>query len=161
MISSGNKILLTLFFLLLPILFLFKNENIKECQENGPKCNLNNGECISNICKCFPGYITYPEENQIKCNYKLRSNLIALLLEIISCNGYGFIYIRQYFIALIKFFGWLFMCFIYQKYAKFKENNSLVIIIISSIIFLECFYYKFLIFITFLRINILMEIILI
>ena len=136
MISSGNKILLTLFFLILPILFLFKKENIKECQENGPKCNLNNGQCISNICKCFPGYITYPEENQIKCNYKLRSKLIALLLEIISSNGYGLLYIRQYFNALIKFFGWLFMYFIYQKYAKFKENNPLVIIIISSIIFL-------------------------
>ena len=138
MFSFSIKIFLTLFFLnIIPVLyFSFKKENIIECQENGPKCNLNNGKCISSNCQCFPGFITYPEDNPIKCNYKLRSTFVAFLLEIFSCNGFGLFYIRKYFYALIKFLGWIIMYIMYQKYAKFKEKNSLVIIIISSIIFL-------------------------
>ena len=109
MFSFSIKIFLALFFLnIIPVLyFSFKKENIIECQENGPKCN-----------------------------YKLRSTFVAFLLEIFSCNGFGLFYIRKYFYSLIKFLGWIIMYIMYQKYAKFKEKNSLVIIIISSIIFL-------------------------
>ena len=136
--SNIIKIFLAFFIIIIfsPKLFFSLKTNIQECQENGSKCNLNNAKCISNNCECFPGYITFPEDNQIKCNYKIRSQLIAFLLEIFFCNGFGLFYIRKYVYASIKFLGWLSMYILYRKYAKDKEKNSLVVIIISSIIFM-------------------------
>ena len=130
-----NKIFYFLFILIiLPILC---KENIIECGNGGTKCDLNNGKCINkSFCKCNKGYITYPENNEIKCNYHKKSKLIAILLEFIFCFGFGLLYIRKYIHFIIKFSCSLLMFYLYQKYSVFKEKNSRITLIIVSVVFL-------------------------
>ena len=141
---TPNKalIFLTLFFLIIfPIICASNTTNIVECQEGGLKCNLNNGKCVQgkkNVseCVCSRGYITYPENNEIQCNYHKESQFIAFILEFVFCCGFGLLYIKKYIHFLIKFSFCMLMYYLYQKYSEFKEKNSTFIIIISSVVFL-------------------------
>ena len=118
-------------------------ENIIECGKGGPKCDLNKGNCVNkNICECHKDYITYPENNEIRCNYRKKSQLIAILLEFIFCFGFGLLYIRKYIHFLIKFSCSLLMFYLYQRYSVFKEKNSRITIIVVSFVFLGMFIWQ-------------------
>ena len=138
------KLFLSLFFInILPTISQLNKTNILECQEGGIKCDLNHGKCQKNpdhnneyYCECNKGYITYPEDNEIKCNYKKKSQLIPFLLEIIFCCGFGHLYFGKYIPALIKFFGCVLMLYLYSNYSINKEKLSTVVIVITSVNFI-------------------------
>jgi hypothetical protein len=64
-----------------------------------------NGICITDgTCKCDDGYITWPDNNSVGCNYKQKSQLIAFLLSFFlgGISGAGEWYLNNTTTALVQ-----------------------------------------------------------
>ena len=86
------------------------------------------------FCNCDEGYVTYPEDNQKKCNYHKKSQLKAFLLELLLCYGAGHFYIHNYKRAIPKLivFAFFYCLFIALRIVtKAKEENKKANLIIS------------------------------
>ena len=129
-------------FLIILFFVLFQLIISEECPDD-IKCN--NGYCepynedgsIKYICKCNKGYITYPYDNEEKCNYKKKSQLKAFLLELILCYGAGHFYVHNYKRAISKlivfaFFYCLFIALRIITKAKEENKKANLIICISA-----------------------------
>jgi hypothetical protein len=85
---------------------------------SGKRCNINRcfypyGKCERNTCECFKGYLNrFDKKEAILCSYKMKSQLIAFLLEAFTLIG-GDIYLEFYFYSALKGFTILFICLIF------------------------------------------------
>lgn len=69
-----------------------------------PICDYN-GKCIADgTCKCDNGYITWPANNPVGCNYKQKSQLVAFLLSLFlgSFSGAGEWYLNNTMMGLVQ-----------------------------------------------------------
>lgn len=82
--------------------FGFKCED-SICAYNQSKCDRNQtkAECV-----CLEGYKTIPLNNTVKCNYPLKKQLTAFLLESVFTYGIGHYYTENYAMAVPKMFFW-------------------------------------------------------
>ena len=132
-------ILIYLLYLIPDIICQNSIDNVQSCPD-GTLCNLDNGKCRPYdddkslyFCECNSGYETYPEDNDVKCNYKKKSQLKAFLLELFLCYGAGHFYIHNYRLAVPKLivFAFFYCLFIALRIiTKAKEENKLANLII-------------------------------
>jgi hypothetical protein len=85
---------------------------------NRQNCPTTQGFCNKdNVCQCYEGYTTVddPRYGKYKCNYPLKQQMTAFLLEFILGFGVGHFYLGNYEIGIPKmFFSFLtsfFVCF--------------------------------------------------
>ena len=133
-------ILVDLIYLIPNIICPDSSEDFKICPDGKIKYNPDGGECkelSDNIgtyfCECYSGYYTYPEDNDIQCNYKKKSQLKAFLLELFLCYGAGHFYVHNYRYAIPKLivFAFFYCLFIALRIiTKAKEENKLANLII-------------------------------
>jgi len=74
-----------LFFLLQFFLILLKLS--RQNQENPRYLNCSGkGVYVNSLsdCSCIPGYDTYPQDSEVRCNYELRTRQIALFCSIVG-----------------------------------------------------------------------------
>ena len=108
---------------------LFNKENLICNKKN---CNIPYGECINEkVCKCIEPYanleifinnnINSVNNSNLYCRYKMKSQIIAFILEIIFIAGIGHFYMMRIFHGLLK----LLLVFILSLiYFIIKKNNS-------------------------------------
>ena len=139
-----------LLFISLIILSLIKT-TISVC--NTSNCPPSRGDCISGQCKCKNNYATidnsFIKSNGISCNYRLKSSLMALLLELFFPFGVGHLYSGKTLLAIIKFLLFLFLlsifcsllCCVIGKVVNACTTIIFVIVILSLIglVFMEVF----------------------
>ena len=135
-----KKYIVILIYLIYLLPNIVCSEDFKVCPDGKIKYNPDGGECkelSDNIgtyfCECFSGYYTYPEGNDIQCNYKKKSQLKAFLLELFLCYGAGHFYINNYKLALPKLFVFAFFYCLFialRIITKAKEENKLANLII-------------------------------
>ena len=126
-------------FIIFNLLYLI---NFIICQDLNETTTLSNGKYYLNdrsycreydddpgkfFCECIDGYASYPEDNNIQCNYKQKLQLKAFLLELFLCYGAGHFYIHNYKLAIPKlvvfvFFYCLFIAL--RIITKAKEENK-------------------------------------
>lgn len=112
-------------------------------QENCGKINCKFGNCTNpnfSVCDCDSKYVTFPEDNKNNCDYLRKSQLIALILETFVMFGAGHFYMKDYEIAIVKLFIWVFGYFIFIsiRFIGNKENaNSSSGVMIA---FFGCFF---------------------
>ena len=111
-----------------------------ECNENN--CDFNHANCTEYddeegkghfFCNCNSGYVSYPKDNVIQCNYKKKYQLKAFLLELFLCYGAGHFYIHNYKMAIPKLvvFAFFYCLFIALRViTKAKEENKTANLII-------------------------------
>lgn len=96
-------------------------------------CNLPN-ICLNNsTCMCREGYVnlkTEDTDNESYCQYKQKSQLIALLLEFFTNSGLGLIYIGKYAHGGIKLFV---IVFLFSSYFCKSKNDE-----VSCLSFMTC-----------------------
>ena len=105
-------------FLLLIIIQITKSKKELEyeicgntkCAKNFGKCELVNSEYL---CICDSKYTTYPEKNEIKCNYERKRQLKAFLLEFFLTYGAGHFYTHNYKYAIPKLCVFVFLKIIF------------------------------------------------
>lgn len=115
---------------LLIILFSFPSNSKQATDVCLPtsKCNetiscSDNGHCFYDIrqvfeevndsfitCICDRGYTDDPDNSDIKCCYKKKSQFTAFLLEVLLGFGIGHFYIKNYTIAIIKLIFQIISC---------------------------------------------------
>jgi hypothetical protein len=85
---------------------------------NRRNCPFTKGYCtMDNECKCFEGYITIHNEEfgEYQCNYQLKSQTLAFLLEFVIGFGVGHLYLGNVELGIIKllfcFMTAFFICF--------------------------------------------------
>lgn len=78
------------------------------------QCNYHGVCLVSGSCKCDDGYITWPKDGSVGCNYKQKSQLIAFLLSFLlgPISGAGLWYIGNIGPALAQLllFGVCLVC---------------------------------------------------
>ena len=136
-----TNLIIKLFYLNILFIIIYKVscENIETCVDGKTKCYSDNGKCTKYddddkyFCECNEAYTTFPEDSEIGCNYKKKSQLKAFLLELFLCYGSGHFYIHNYKLAIPKlvvfvFFYCLFIAL--RIITKAKEENRLANLII-------------------------------
>jgi hypothetical protein len=138
-------------YLLITFLFLIQYINSKnnkddddysicgtdiKCSNKGGTCNEYNNNFY---CTCSEKYATYPDDNEILCNYERKRQLKAFLLELFLTYGAGHFYVKNYKYAIPKLivFIFLYCLFIFLRIVtKAKEENKTanLIICINAII---------------------------
>lgn len=77
-------------------------EAITDNQCNINRCSPPHGQCFEHTCKCIKGYTnTYNVEKDKFCGYKIKSQLIAFMLETFTFIG-GDIYLGNNYYAFFK-----------------------------------------------------------
>ena len=71
----------------------------------------NNGLCFRNNCNCFSGFSSYPEVKDNYCNYKVKFQYNAFLLELFLGFGAGHYYSGRYLHASLKLVALIFGMF--------------------------------------------------
>jgi hypothetical protein len=154
-----------LFILVISLIFCISLNKInsqldKKCEKyffdcNGEKCSIN-GHCyftsfdknvtqVNATCICSNGYIDTPDtlfenknghKDKVKCCYKKKKFKLAFLGEAFFGFGFGYFYLENYTLFLIKLIINLSICFIFCFSGFFinrrKENNN------NKIIFKSC-----------------------
>ena len=90
-------------------------------------CSPSNGKCgRDNECICAYGYITVTDEKfgNFHCNYKMKSQVKAFLLEFLIGFGIGHFYIGNITIALTKLLYSSLTCYIICQLPSFEKINS-------------------------------------
>lgn len=112
-------------------LYIFSNDrklaNTDLCSNDS--CGETYGYCISKKqCKCNYSYINVPNSKKL-CDYKLSSQLTALILEMLLPFGFGHFYCKRILIGITKFLILFFiptlLAFIFKTYLL-KDENGLV-----------------------------------
>lgn len=122
--------------------FSCKNDEI-DCSGNG-KCN-----AARNGCDCNFGYTTISNPKNFQCNYEMKHQLKAFLLELFVGFGAGHFYTLRYLMASLKLCAFLFglylICLfpIMAKCISEKFDSDLFVFLVS------CFYYCYVIGIAF------------
>jgi hypothetical protein len=92
-------------------------------------CNYR-GVCTNtNVCQCDDGYTTFPENHSTGCNYKQKSSLTALLLQLFFWMfGAGYFYLGVIDLALGELFlfwgGLIFIGILGCVFVCFKNRND-------------------------------------
>ena len=136
-----QKILIYLFLINITL----SKKEIESIECGSKKCASKNGKCVKQesnyVCVCDKKYITYPEDNEIECNYERKRQLKAFLLEFFLTYGAGHFYIHNYKYAISKLcvFVFLYCLFIALRIvSKAKEENktaNLIICISAAVCF--------------------------
>jgi len=118
-------------FISIFILSLLMSISSKEIKCGDYVCNLKHGVCVEEnlnmICVCLDRYETFPLDNPEKCNYKKKSKVKALLLELFITYGSGHFYTENYKLAIPKFLFWVFTYYAFivlKAIHKGNENNK-------------------------------------
>jgi hypothetical protein len=101
----------------------------------------------NSICVCNDGYTDDPNNNTVKCCYKMRSKLKAFVLEMFLDFGSFHFYLGNYYMGFIKFSCCISLCclFCFSLFVYFfrqvKEKNkkvevSTIIIFVSFSVFI-------------------------
>lgn len=97
---------------------------------NRQNCPITQGFCNKdNVCQCYDGYTTVEDPNfgKYQCNYPLKQQMTAFLLEFILGFGVGHFYLGNYEIAIPKmlfsFLTAFFICFFPYFSLSIKSGN--------------------------------------
>jgi hypothetical protein len=110
-----------------------KKDNLTILETAREKCSITNcpkkrGECdVDNNCSCFPNYITIEDEKYpFSCNYELKKQLNAFILEFFIGFGIGHLYVGNTQIASIKLVSYFTMYFIlcFFPYCAFQSKMN-------------------------------------
>lgn len=74
----------------------------EDCSNHGVCTMKVNNITVPNYCECDHGYTTFPQDNVIKCNYKMKNRYLAYVLEILIglYTGAGNMYLENYAYAI-------------------------------------------------------------
>jgi hypothetical protein len=116
--------------------FLMAMIKIISCEDQicgGVYCNLLQAICVEEnskmICVCRDEFDTFPLINAVKCNYRRKSKVKALLLELFLTYGAGHFYSENYKLAIPKFLFWVFTYYgfiVLKAIHKGNERNKVL-----------------------------------
>jgi len=112
-------------------------ESEENCENNAKLLTLNG----KYYCLCDEKYATKPQNNENRCNYKRKSQIIVFVLELPGF-GIGHLYAGKYVNGIFKLVFWIFSYIIFIKmriaYVKRGDNDEKVISLtfISFILFI-------------------------
>jgi len=126
MLSKGI-IFFTYLTITILLTFLSKSINSVELTCNTYKCDSTHAKCIGYLnatCLCDNHYDTYPEDGVTMCNYTKKSQLQALLLELLLTFGAGHYYLERYVNAIFKTIFWLVGIFLFIALRIYNKDNN-------------------------------------